>query len=117
MYFDTKMFASGCKTWFQLLREPIMGDLILGMQGAHTEKADPVFTALKNAWAWKIDSAFDLFFKPIVLLVVLMVSLAGTLVKIAVMLCLLPLWLLITSLFSIHRGLPAYEQTWVSVHD
>lgn len=117
MYLDTKMFLSGCKAWFQILREPILGDLILGMQGAHTEKADPVFTALKNAWAWKINSGFDLVFKPLVLLMVLAISIASTLFKVTLMLCLLSPWLLVTILFSINRGLPDYPQTWVSPYD
>lgn len=117
MYLNTQTLKDGACLWISALQVPWMGNFILGIQGNNQGDPDPVFTALKEAWGWNIRNGFDLLAKPIVLLVVLMVSLTGSLLKLGIMLCLLPFWFLVTTLVSIKFGLPDYPQTWISPHD
>jgi hypothetical protein len=117
MYIHTKSYADISKAWFTGLKEPWLAGLILGIQGNFKETPDPAFSGLKSAWRWQINNLFDLFFKPIVVLILLAFGLCAFVLKLGIMLALLPLWQLIAVLISIKTGLPDYPQTWLSPWD
>jgi hypothetical protein len=117
MYFDGKKCGDIAGLWIGALIEPWAGGFILGIQGNFTEKPDPMFTLLRDVSRWRIDSLFDLIAMPIVFLIVLTISLVAFLLKLAVMIILLPLWLFVAVTTSIKSGLPDYPQTWMSHYE
>jgi hypothetical protein len=117
MYFDGQKCGYISGLWIAGIAEPWAGGLILGLQGNYTDKPDPMFTLLGDIWQWRIDSLFDIIMKPIMFLIVLAISLSAFLLKLAVMLCLLPLWLFVAVTISVRSGLPDYPQTWMSHYD
>ncbi len=117
MYFDTEKCKYISSLWIGGIIEPWLGGIIFALQGNYHDEPEKIFTLLNNVWGWRIESLFDLIVKPIILLVVLMISLSAFALKLALMLIALPFWLFIAVTTSIKSGLPDYPQTWISTHD
>jgi hypothetical protein len=117
MYFDAQQCRDTSGMWIGGILEPWLEGLILGIQRNTTDTPPQLFSTLKSVWNWRITNLFGLICKPILLILVFCVSMAGFSLKLAFMLVLLPVWLLIAITTSMKFGLPDYPQTWVSPHD